>query len=219
METSNLKENVEIIIEQTLGLLKEVYNNNREDKAVKNDYSNKINLQGSRLVFPKYSNKEEVRVSEQELRFAFVETFNHYCNEKKINLFYSVETPTMDNYSGFAIKNPGCDKNGRSAMFDLVIYDEYLKRRCLIEFKAKNADEKDHKKDFIKLNNPNEGGKDEVLRYFIEILQSSNDGTYKSLNKKINACNITNPEENIKSTFICYDLEKGNVTAKIENFK
>jgi hypothetical protein len=44
----------------------------------------------SRLIFPIYSGKQEetLRVSEQEARFAFVESI------QKSNLLYSVETPT-----------------------------------------------------------------------------------------------------------------------------
>jgi len=65
----------------------------------------------------------------------------------------------------------------------MVIYDENLKRVCLIEFKANNADEVDHEKDFLKLKNEE---KDDVnvLRYFIEIVKSYRNDTIESLKGK-----------------------------------
>ncbi len=50
----------------------------------------------SRLIFPCYGNhrNNEVRVSEQELRFAFVEAFYEYCStEDHLELFYSASNP------------------------------------------------------------------------------------------------------------------------------
>ena len=54
------------------------------------------------MVFPKYRNKE-TRVSEQELRFAFIEAFNELNKENNWGLYYSVETPTEKN-TDFLIK-------------------------------------------------------------------------------------------------------------------
>ena len=203
MEQEKLKEHVENIIKIAFEKLQSAYNNNNEYQPKK-----PVEIGETRLVFPAYyedGKLKDIRISEQELRFAFVEAFNQYCNSTKdCNLFYSVETPTKDKYSGFSKKNdePKIDKNGRSAEFDLVIFDDNLKRICLIEFKAKNADEHDHLKDFVKLNNEIEGGP-EVLCYFIEVIKSYTEGsdetTVGSLKDK-----ITKKGETI---FRCYALE------------
>ena len=52
-----------------------------------------------------------------------------------------------------------------------------MKRSCLIEFKAKNANEIDHWKDILKLKA--EGS--DILCYFIEVLKSYDDETKRSL--------------------------------------
>lgn len=132
----------------------------------------------SRLIFPRYRVSNELRISEQELRFIFVEVFNQYCEENGIELLYSIETPSLDKYD--FRNNPQTSEYGQSAMFDLVIFDRSFTRRALIEFKANNADEKSHLKDIVKLNNPQEGSED-VLRYFIEVIENSNKRTTESL--------------------------------------
>lgn len=190
MNKEELKEVIDAIINNTFTRLENVYLKHKEG------FNNAgLPLENeSRLVFPAYYYDEKgekkvkgTRISEQELRFAFVEEFNSYCreNNKRVNnknLFYSVETPTKDTYSGFS-DDPKIDPNGRSGEFDMVIYDENLTRGCLIEFKANNADEVDHKKDFLKLDN-DEGDNESVLRYFIEIVKSYSDATIKSLKEK-----------------------------------
>ena len=196
---------VEEIIRLTFSRLGEAYEKHRE-----REISHPLkHLEGeSRLVFPCYGKhrRYKTRISEQELRFAFVEAFNIYCDEKELNLFYSVEVPTKGTYLGFADRNeePRIAKDkehGRSAEFDLVIYDENLNRICLVEFKALNANEHDHKKDFVKLNNIEEEG---YLRYFIEIVKSANNGTYKNIHGKI---------QGNESFFRCYSLdEKSEIT-------
>ena len=216
MEQKKLKEHIENIINIAFEKLQSAYNNNNEFQP-----QNPVEIGETRLVFPAYyedGKLKEIRISEQELRFAFVEAFNQYCNSTKdCNLFYSVETPTKDKYSGFSKKNdePKIDKNGRSAEFDLVIFDDNLKRICLIEFKANNANEHDHLKDFVKLNNKNEGGQ-EVLCYFIEVIKSYSEGSEKtktvgSLEKKI--------EEKGKTIFRCYALEGKSSRKKDQQIK
>lgn len=76
---------------------------------------------------------------------------------------------------------------GQSANFDIVIHDGNFNRIALIEFKANNASEKDHAKDFKKLNNQEEGD-DSVLRFFIEIVKSADKGTIESLHNKVQDC-------------------------------
>ena len=178
METTKLRETMDVIITNTFNRLETVYNNHKEG------FNSELPLptgNESRLVFPAYYRKG-TRISEQELRFAFVEEFNYYCRENKINLFYSVETPTKDTYSDFST-NPERNPKGRSAEFDMVIYDENLYRVCLIEFKANNAGPIDHKKDFLKLHYDEKDNED-VLRYFIEIVKSYSNATIKSLIEK-----------------------------------
>ena len=194
MSTKELKSFIEEIIEETFKRLQEVYDNNRENTPLKKTYS------GSRLVFPQYGEqrKNKLRVSEQELRFAFVETFNEECNDNGLNLFYSIETPTKDRYSGFSNGGePKIDPNGRSAEFDLVIFNDEGKRVCLIEFKAKNPDKTCYDKDFVKLEN-NVKGDENVLRYFLQIVECSDDGTFKSISGKLGRRG--------KTEYRCYDL-------------
>ena len=204
MEKEELKKHVEEIIKETFSRLDKAYQNNRE--GIKKSQTHEKGE--SRIVFPCYDEHQDyrVRISEQELRFAFVETFNTYCDINSLKLFYSIETPTQDTYSGFANinKEPKPDPNGRSAEFDLVIYDEQFNRIGLFEFKANNAGEHDHWKDFVKLENEKEGN-DKVLRYFIEVIKSYTSGdsentTIGSLKRKI--------EKKGKNTiFRCYALE------------
>ena len=218
MSQHELKVFIEGIIGKTFTRLKEVYDEHKENNINKNTPWEKTES-GSRLVFPQYGEhrEKELRVSEQELRFAFVEVFNEECNKDKgLNLFYSIETPTEDRYSGFSNGGePKPDEQGRSAEFDLVIFNEEGKRVCLIEFKAQNPGKPCYDKDFVKLENDNEGGKD-VLRYFLQIVESSNNGTFKSISDKLG--------KRGKTEYRCYDLNKNgeegeDITNKILNPK
>ncbi len=179
METNRLIETMDVIITNTFNRLETAYNNHKEG------FNSKLPLptdNESRLVFPAYYKKgkiKDTRISEQELRFAFVEEFNRYCKENNIKLFYSIETPTKETYSDFSTE-PKPSPNGRSAEFDMVIFNENLHRVCLIEFKANNADKVDHSKDFLKLEVDEKDNKD-VQRYFIEIVKSYTNKTIKSL--------------------------------------
>lgn len=83
-----------------------------------------------------------------------------------------------------------------------------MKRRCLIEFKANNADQNNHNKDFCKLNNEKEYKKDVLLRYFIELIDGYDNDTLKNLKDK------TNEKEG--THFLCYSLEKAEeISSKI----
>ena len=160
------------IINISFKRLSNVYNDNKQNRT----------STASRLVFPHYRKSNTLRISEQELRFIFVEVFNQYCDENGLNLFYSIETPSLDTYD--FTRTPQRSDYGQSAMFDLVIFDEDYKRRALIEFKANNAGDKEHEKDLVKLSNRNEGSED-VLRYFIEIIDNYDGGTTSSLARKL----------------------------------
>lgn len=75
----------------------------------------------SRLVFPAYANGK-IRVSEQEARFAFVESV------LESNFFYSVETPTSEKYRFSGEKRI-------SAQTDFALHDEESTRILNVEFK------------------------------------------------------------------------------------
>lgn len=189
------RKTIEEIIGNTFRAIQDVYNYQTET-APKLDNPNRLGL--SRIVFPK-QRKEPIRISEQELRFIFVEQLNMKIREGW-DVFYSVETPTCDTYSGFSNReSPQRDDNGRSGEFDLVVFNNQLKRIALVEFKANNASSHDHKKDFVKLDNVNEGDND-VLRYFIEIVKSYDNGTLSNLHSKI---------QGYETMFRCWSLDKG----------
>ena len=187
------KECIEEIIRNTFEAIQDAYNYQTEN-APKLDSPNRQRL--SRIVFPQ-KRDDTTRISEQELRFVFVEQMNKKINEGW-DVFYSVETPTRDPYKGFRKgETPRQDESGRSGEFDLVIFNNRLERIALIEFKANNASSHEHLKDFVKLNNPKEG---DVLRYFIEIVKSYDIGTLSSLRSKT---------EGNKPIFRCWSLDEG----------
>lgn len=204
MNAEKLKSRIDEIIELAFKRVQYAYDNNKETKPNENSEHK------TRLVFPSYSNNKP-RISEQELRFCFVEAFNEYVVKEKLPLYYSVETPTREKYIFSDKNNPKPDTDGRSGEFDLVVFeleDGRMKRRCLIEFKANNASQKSHDKDFCKLNNEKEYKKDVLLRYFIELIDGYDNDTLKNLKDK------TNEKEG--THFLCYSLEKAEeISSKI----
>lgn len=191
----NYKEIIEKIIKDTFNVIKEVYEYQKESNKESNAVQSPQKID-SRIIFPKYSNrkdsKREDRISEQELRFIFVEQLNRYASENGEEIYYSVETPTEKKYvfskdvdPRVATQDDINNKKGVSARTDLVIYkkdkDEF-KKVALIEFKALNPIGRNYEKDFCKLNN--EGGKD-ILKYFIQIVKNYDKGTINSIKDKI----------------------------------
>ena len=163
-----LRNHIEAIINETFSIIDDLYKENQEIG------NGRFNSESSRLVFPKYRNKDKTRLSEQELRFLFIERFNNYCTEKKLNLFYSIETPSEESYDFRATPKKHCNANeGESAQFDMVIYNESKERVCLIEFKNNSNDAGEHEKDFLKLSVEGKG----KLCYFISLAVSSDNGT------------------------------------------
>ena len=200
------KKQIQEIIKRTFDALRDVYNNQKEG------YNHNPEGKQSRLIFPQYSKtyrNGETRLSEQELRFIFVEQFNKYCEEKGLKWFYSVETPTEYKYlfseKGAKIE-PRKDNNGQSAMVDLAIHDEELNRIALVEFKALNPDADCFTKDFVKLEN-----EPDALTFFVMYVKAYDNGTIDSLKLKIS-------KKSPKTEFVCYDLEKGEqIENKIQN--
>lgn len=169
------KEHVSVIIDRTFRAIQDVFEKQKEEGGVFNEKPL------SRIIFPMKRN-EPVRISEQELRFIFVEQLNKEISSGW-DVFYSVETPTKDTYR-FKNIEPQIDPNGQSASFDLVIHDKDYKRIALIEFKANNADTHEHQKDFVKLSNPKEYEEKNAETFFIELLNGTSYKTILNLNYK-----------------------------------
>ncbi len=200
MTNKELKDIIDKIVEDAFKRINYAYQHHRE-KEKNEDVGPGYGEIATRLIFPKYANNG-TRISEQELRFAFVEAFNASQDVEGKKLFYSIETPTEKRYKGFSEGNPEQNDRGRSGEFDLVIFDEKLNRRCLIEFKANTASENDHKKDLLKLK---EEGMDNRLRYFIEVLKSYDNDTIIELHKRVFGMGFHNEDK--KTIFRCYALE------------
>lgn len=174
MTTAEIRNEVDAIIEKTFDRLQKAYQNSK---------SNALQCDSS-LIFPKYRNGE-LRISEQELRCAFVEEFKDsaYANNK--NWHYSIETPTREKYSfsedtprvvtqqnGSIYFNPANKKRGfKPGNFDFVIYNAENAPVCLIEFKADCRSPRAYYKDFEKLIHDMEDDKT-VVRYFIQLLET-----------------------------------------------
>lgn len=172
MSTNELINCIDHVLEESFKVLDPVYRNAKS--GTPNDEP------GSRIVFPN-KRSGEIRVSEQELRFVFVEQLNKYCNEQSWDIRYSVETPTDKPYN-FS-KNLSCESpDGRSAMFDLTVYDIDLHPICRIEFKAHNPEQYSYAKDILKLRT--ECG-DECVGYFVQMLEKEDNGTSENISNKI----------------------------------
>ena len=208
MEDEIVKKHIDVIIENTFNTISEVYRTQMENQKI-GTHNNK----SSRIIFPlkreSKDKKEEFRISEQELRFVFVEEFNKYCSENW-DAYYSVETPTSKRYD-FSNKEKPCKVDypkGQSAMVDFSIFlkeQDKLTRVALIEFKALNPDKQSYMKDYVKLLN-----EDQKFVYFIMIVKSANNRTIKSIADKINASYANAGLDTGKTVeFRCLDLGKG----------
>lgn len=215
MEKDWIIDIVNEITSNTFKKIEKVYKYRQEGKQLFSD----IDIE-TRLIFPHYRNGE-IRISEQELRFMFVEEFNRYCDEQKIkNLYYSIETPTEHKYSFGDEENPCMDddkKGARSAMIDLSIHKEDLERIALIEFKAMNPKDFCFRKDFLKLVEESKG-KEEVCTFFILMIESADKETLRSLKDK-----VFNTNKGNDTFFKCCCLKKMDgefdITEKIEKYQ
>ena len=214
MEDEIVKNHIDVIITKTFNTISEVYRTQMENQKI-GTYNNN----SSRIIFPlkreSKDKKEEFRISEQELRFVFVEEFNKYCS-KKWDAYYSVETPTRKRYD-FSNKEMPCKvdyPNGQSAMVDFSIFlkeQDKLTRVALIEFKALNPDKQSYMKDYVKLLN-----EDQKFVYFIMIVKSANDRTIKSIAEKIKASyDNAGLDTEKKVEFRCLDLGTGKEISEI----
>ena len=206
--TNSNKEHVRKIIAQTFEVIKKVYDTQKEEFGNSSEFCES----GSRIIFPKYSGRYrngETRISEQELRFIFVEQFNKYCKNNSWNAYYSVETPTEEKYifskkgdKNCPYKVDGEGNGGQSAMIDLSIHNDKFDRIALIEFKALNPEESAFAKDFCKLSN-----EPTCLTFFVMIVKSHDNGTITNIHKKIES-------KGAETEFYCFDLEKGEDISK-----
>lgn len=188
----NVKSIIEKIISDTFSVITNVYKSQKESKFTVVPPIN------SYIIFPKKADNDTEddtegdtkddtknfgsdRISEQELRFIFVEQFNKSDTAKENGLFYSIETPTVNFYDFTGVpqvvereehdKKKGQKGAGRSANIDLVIFQKdgnQIKRVALIEFKARNPKKADYRKDICKLIN--EESESDCLKYFIQII-------------------------------------------------
>lgn len=94
------KECIEGIIRNTFEAIQDAYNYQTE-KAPKLDSPNRQRL--SRIVFPQ-KRDDTTRISEQELRFVFVEQLNKKIDEGW-DVYYSVETRPMMPIADSAMEN------------------------------------------------------------------------------------------------------------------
>ncbi len=165
-----------------------------------------------KIIWPKYSplrrggqsgDETVKRFSEQELKQKFLEVLIR----EKYNVYYSVETPTMDGYY-FSGKSPVIKHHadgGQSGNFDLTIYHKSDIGNH-IEFKSDNPETNSISKDLLKLSNEpycnevhsqlcNEDSSYSesckncndykgVENYYIHIVDSFNEKTKISLNDK-----------------------------------
>ena len=190
--------------EETFKAIDELYKSNQEKDNV--SFLDDI----SRLVFPQ-KRDEQVRVSEQELRFLFVELFSKKCDDSN-NYYYSVETPTKS-------ENCFSGDTEMSARLDMTIHDKSGKRICLIEFKNNSGTPESHWKDFVKLAKDfNELKDPQCLCYFVSIAKASDGGTIQNgkgegIVRKFEEIKKMNREESNLGklfdhvTYICHSIE------------
>lgn len=153
-------------------------------------FSNKI--EGS---VPARVHIPEGRISEQELKMAFIEVFLADKELAEEGYTYSVETPTKRPYKfskdGKPIDKLICD-SGRRGNIDLTIHSHDGKPACIIEFKARNDGEFSHGKDLFKLANEPDG----PIRFFVEIYVRTDNATVDSIHRKLYKNKYSNIADN-----------------------
>ncbi len=176
-------------------------------------WENKYNEQESKLIFPKKGD-ETKRISEQEARFLFVRELEKLENK---DFYYSIETPTLEKYSGFSKGiEPKINTEGRSGSIDVTLYEkdnDTFIRKHLIEFKQGNVDT--CKKDFLKLLCDDKNCK---TNYYINIINNCDSGTIRSLVEKYNvAIQYVFDRETILSELVIFVYVLGNIANTVKN--
>ena len=163
---------------------------------------------GNRFCIPISDNS--LRISEQEIKCCFIETFIEEAPDKYL---YSVETPTIESYrftqSGKQIMPHKDNNSGRRGNIDVVIFQGGNKdenRISIIEFKANIVDDFKHAKDFCKLKEEPGIG---VQRFFVELFVIKDGNEREKLKKKL----FNNTKGNLgKNTiFIGYGLNLDSI--------
>lgn len=137
------------------------------------DYEKERGSSSEQLIFPnkKQAKGDVKRISEQELRLLFIEEFKKENKE----LFYSIETPTVDKFNvGKSYETIKTDNDGQSASLDMCVFERNsnkYERILNIEFKHKNASIKKIGKDVLKLIQEKQNG------VFIHLLNNTDRGT------------------------------------------
>lgn len=207
METT--KEIIKRVIEKTFASLAQTHT-----VKVSNDV-------GLRIVYPCYRSGQtrvceqklkqtiqnrQTRISEQELKQVFI-----YFLQKETKLYYSVETPTKERYrfSGGGNVPHVCEEaeNGRSGSIDLSIYESLSQVEsgtpfANIEFKSGSPEPKDIHKDLLKLYK-----EQAKIGYFLHIVKSSDERTWKSLATKFKCQDFADTYKTEVSVYV-YSLSK-----------
>lgn len=226
----NIRNIIDKVLECTKAILESQINKCTELKGSHELCSGSV----SHLMIPAYSARQVLRISEQELRFIFVEQLSKVIAEER--LYYSVETPTKNRYrfspTKNKIENVECDplnfgvsqyvatgiqlnKNDKklfvSANIDLVLHDQNGGRIALIEFKGNESTIANYTKDFLKLAyEEKENG--QCLKYFIQVLSKNQ---RKETNKKIKAVIDTESKEGID--YRCFYVQ-GNTVSLMKEY-
>ena len=213
MEQNEFKNIIDRIIEETEAAIRKVYNTQQESIA-DTMTSNCATENDPQILFPKYSrnnktNGGKIRISEQELRFIFVEQIKQIKN-----LYYSVETPTYYTYKSARDKQEPNIGGSMSGKIDLTLYTERNpdKPIAFIEFKYGNLSKNDTEKklnrelkyDFIKL--VAESQRYDCLGYSLHLIENPNH-------------KVDNYEEYINAAvdIIHNNLKENELSKKFEN--
>jgi hypothetical protein len=97
------------------------------DRLSAMDYEIDGGSSSEQLIFPSREELKGVvkRISEQELRFLFIEEFK----KSYPDLFYSIETPTKEKYKfGESYDEVKVNKNGQSASHDMCVFKRIPKK-------------------------------------------------------------------------------------------
>lgn len=184
-EIEKIKGIIDEVTKKTFKVIKQVYEFQRETTKPENRKS--LPEDSSRILFPKYSEnnktkKGKIRISEQELRFIFVEHIT-----KNTNLYCSVETPTHFTYKSAKDKHEPSIGGSMSGKIDLTLYEnpDMDKPIAFIEFKFGNLSKNDK-----------ENGLNQELKYdFIKLVAESQH--YHCLGFSLHL--IENPKHEIKN--------------------
>lgn len=144
------------------------------------DYERAGGTSTEQLIFP-VKNGGDDRISEQELRFLFVEEFKKEYSADSNKLYYSVETPTVNKYKFGKDFNFITGGTGRSASIDMSVYknvENSYNRILNIEFKYDNVPILNIGKDILKLRYEKQNG------VFIHLLKNTGSGTLYNSNER-----------------------------------